>query len=198
MKNAVQEVHYPPKRSILITGDVVIFKLLQRSDEEALKTFFFQVPENEAESLRDDVRNPDTVAGWIASLNYQKVLPLVSWDEAEESIVGVSSLHFMQGVYRHIADVRIFIGKGYRRLGLGSIMIKELIDIGNRLGLYFLRAETLAENQLAVKAFRQLGFESKCNLEDGFLSLKRGETRDVVLMMKRLQVSLEEDFFYVF
>jgi len=198
MKNSVQELDYPPKRSILINGDVVVFKLLQKSDEEALKAFFSQVPDSEAEALRDDVKHPDTVSRWISNLNYRRVLPLVSWDEAEDGIVGVSSLHLMQGVYRHIADVRIFVGKGYRRLGLGSAMIKELIDIGNRLGLYFLRAEVLMENQLAVKAFRQLGFESKCNVEDGFMCLNKSRTRDVMLMMKRLQINLEEDFFYVF
>lgn len=198
MENAVSKLEYPPKRSILINGDVVIFKLLEKSDETALKSFFSQVPDHEAEALRDEVRDPNIIAHWIENLDYQRVLPVVSWDESLEQVVGVSSLHLMRGVYRHIADVRILIGKGYRRLGLGSAMIKELIEIGNRVGLYFLRAEILAENQLAVKAFRQLGFESKCNLEDGFMTLQKGETRDVILMTKRLQINLEEDFFYVF
>jgi len=198
MKNAVSKLEYLPKRSILINGDVVIFKLLEKSDEVVLRSFFSQVPDHEVETMRDDVRDPDTITGWIENLDYQNVLPVVSWDESSEQMVGVSSLHLMRGVYRHTADVRIFIGKGYRRLGLGSAMIKQLIEIGNRLGLYFLRAEILAENQLAVKAFRQLGFESKCNLEDGFMTLQKGETRDLILMTKRLQFNLEEDFFYVF
>jgi len=198
MENAVPKLNYPPKRSILITGEVVIFKLLEQPDEAALNRFFAHVPDHEAESLRDDVRDPKTVAHWIGSLDYQRVLPLLAWDESMESVAGVSSLHLMRGVYRHMADVRIFVGKGYRRLGLGSAMIKELIEIGNNLGLYFLRAEILVENQLAIKAFRQLGFESKCTVEDGFMTLKQGETRDAMLLMKRLQINLEEDFFYVF
>lgn len=198
MENAVPKLDYPPKRSVLINGDVVVFKLLEKSDEAALKAFFAQVPDREADTLRDDVQDPDTITRWVENLDYQRVLPLLSLDESQEHIVGVSSLHLIRGVYRHIADVRIFVGKGYRRLGLGSAMIKELIEIGNRLGLYFLRAEILTENQLAIKAFRQLGFEAKCNLEDGFMALKKNETRDVMLMMKRLQINMEEDFFYVF
>ncbi|MDY0039744.1 MAG: GNAT family N-acetyltransferase [Desulforhabdus sp.] len=198
MENVAAKLEYPPKRSILINGDIVIFKLLEKSDEAAFRIFFSQVPDHEADTLRHQVRDPKVVARWIENLDYRKVLPLVSWDEALEQIVGVSSLHLMQGVYRHIADVRIFISKGYRRLGLGSAMIKELIEIGNRLGLYSLRAEILSENQLAIKAFRQLGFEVKCTLEGGFMTLQKSETRDVVLMTKRLQINLEEDFFYVF
>jgi len=198
MENVVPKLNYAPKRSILITGDVVNFKLLEKSDREALSRFFAQASEHEAESLRDDVRNPATIAHWIDSLDYHRVLPLLAWDEPTERIAGVSSLHLLKGVYRHTAEVRIFIGKDYRRLGLGSAMIKELIEVGNKLGLYFLKAEILAENQLAIKAFRQLGFEAKCTIEDGFMTLGKGETRDAVLLMKRLQINLEEDFFYVF
>jgi L-amino acid N-acyltransferase YncA len=198
MHNSVPPLDYPPKLSILINGDAVTFKLLEKGDRPALESFFSQVSEQEAEALRDDVRDPNTIGRWIETLDYNRVLPLVSWNEPLDHIVGVSSLHLTRGVYRHIADVRIFVGKGYRRLGLGSAMIKELIEIGNKIGLYFLRAEVLADNQLAVKAFRQLGFESKCNLEDGFLTLRKGETRDLMLMMKRLQINMEEDFFYVF
>jgi L-amino acid N-acyltransferase YncA len=198
MHNSVPSLDYLPKRSILINGDAVVFRPLEKVDRTALESFFSQVPEHESETLRDDVRDPNTIGRWIDSLDYKRVLPLVSWNESQDHIVGVSSLHLTRGVYRHIADVRIFVGKGYRRLGLGSAMIKELIEIGNKIGLYFLRAEVLADNQLAVRAFRQLGFESKCTLEDGFLSLRKGDTRDVMLMMKRLQINLEEDFFYLF
>ena len=198
MENETPKLDYAPKRSILITGDVVNFKLLEKSDGEALSRFFAQVPDHEAESLRDDVRDPATISRWINSLGYLRVLPLLAWDEAMEKVAGVSSLHLLRGVYRHTAEVRIFVGKDYRRLGLGSAMIKELIEIGNRLGLYFLKAEILAEHQLAIKAFRQLGFEAKCTIEDGFMTLGKGETRDAVLLMKRLQINLEEDFFYVF
>jgi L-amino acid N-acyltransferase YncA len=198
MHNSVPSLDYPPKRSILINGDAVVFRPLEKVDRTALESFFSQVPEHESETLRDDVRDPNTIGRWIDSLDYKRVLPLVSWNESQDHIVGVSSLHLTRGVYRHIADVRIFVGKGYRRLGLGSAMIKELIEIANKIGLYFLRAEVLADNQLAVRAFRQLGFESKCTLEDGFLSLRKGDTRDVMLMMKRLQINLEEDFFYLF
>lgn len=198
MENLLLKLNYVPKRSILLTGDVVNFKLLEKSEEDALNRFFAQASEHEAESLRDDVRDPATIARWIDSLDYHRVLPLLAWDEPMEKIAGVSSLHLLKGVYRHTAEVRIFVGKNYRRFGLGSAMIKELIEIGNKLGLYFLKAEILTANQLAVKAFRQLGFEVKCTVEDGFMTLNKSETRDAVLLMKRLQINLEEDFFYVF
>ncbi len=197
MKNAFSKTDYVPRQAVLINGEMVMFKLLQTSDEAALKSFFARASDRETETLRDDVRNPEVISRWIQNLDYQRVLPLLAWDEAGKDIAGVATLHFMRSVYQHIADVRIFVGTAYRKLGLGSAMIKELIEIANQLELHFLRAEILKENELAIKAFRQLGFEVKCSLEKYFMT-GDGKTRDVVLLMKRLQAEMEEDFFYLF
>lgn len=197
MKNEATTLNYVPREAILINGELVNFKLLQQSDEAALKMFFGQASDREVETLRHDVRHPEVICQWVNTLDYKQVLPLVAWNEAGEQIAGVASLHFMKEVYRHIADVRIFVGKAYRKLGLGSAMIKELIEIANQLELHFLRAEILTENQLAIKAFRQLGFEVKCSLEKYFMT-NEGKTKDIVLLIKRLRMDMEEDFFYVF
>jgi len=197
MKAITIELSYDPKTSILINGEMVTFRLLVSEDEQQLMDFFSKIPERESDTLRDDVRDPNTISNWIQSIHYKRTLPLVAVTESSEGFAGVATLHFMKGVHRHIADVRIVVGKDFRKLGLGSAMIKELIEVGNRERIHYLRAEILTENQLAIKAFRQLGFEAKCSLEDYFMT-RRGETRDVLLMLKRLRVDMEEDFFYVF
>lgn len=197
MNKMALEHGYIPKTSILINGEMVIFRPFEPCDESALKVFFDQLPEHEIESLRDDVRNPETVSHWVKTIDYQRVFPLVALDESSQSIAGVSTLHFMSGVHRHTAEIRVVVSKKYRKLGLGSALIKELIQVGTRVGLHFIRAEIHSDNQLAIKAFRQLGFEVKCTLDDHFMT-RLGETRDVVLMLKRLRANLEEDFFFVF
>ncbi len=197
MKSSSLKSDYVSRQAVLINGDMVLFRLLQKPDEAAVRSFFAQAPDRETETLRDDVRNPEVISSWIAGLDYQRVLPLLAWNEAGENIAGVATLHFMRGVYQHIADIRIFVGTAYRKLGLGSAMIKELIQIANQLELHFLRAEILKQNELAIKAFRQLGFEVKCSLEKYFMT-GNGKTHDVVLLMKRLQAEMEEDLFYLF
>jgi L-amino acid N-acyltransferase YncA len=197
MKNDGQSPPYTPKESILISGETVLFKLLETADEEALLRFFTRIPEHERECLRHDVCDPNTIACWVQTLDYTKVMPVVAFDEAAKEIVGVSSLHRKTGVSSHIAEVRIVVGPSHRKLGLGSSLIKELITIGTQQGLFFLKAEIIADNRLAIKAFRQLGFEFKCLLDDFFMT-RSGQTRDLVLMLKPLRINMEEDFFYVF
>jgi L-amino acid N-acyltransferase YncA len=197
MTKTQNDLQYSPKRTIMISGEMAVLKLLERPEGQAMTSFFSQVSDQEADVLRHDVRDPVLIAHWVDTLDYGRTLPLVAWDEGMERIIGVSTLHRAEGVYRHIADVRIFVGKEYRKLGLGSCLIKELIEIGNQLGLFFLRAEILMRNDLAIKAFRQMGFEAKCTLEDHFMT-HEGKTYDVMLLMKRLRINMEEDFFYVF
>ncbi len=197
MKRFAESSEYRPKSSVLINGEMVHYKLLTKDDEAALKGFFETIPETEVDLLRSDVRNPAIIASWVERIDYSRILPVVAWNESEDTIAGVATLHFTQGVYRHIADIRIVVGTEYRKLGLGSAMIKELIEIGNQLGLHFLKAEILSENKLALKAFRQLGFEVKVTLEGCYMT-QRGEPRDIVLMLKRLTINMEEDMFYLF
>jgi L-amino acid N-acyltransferase YncA len=197
MKRFTAVSDYTPRKSILINGGMVIFKLLEKSDEGALKDFFSLLPDHEVDDLREDVRDSSTIGSWIQTIDYSRVLPLVAWEESLRAIVALSSVHFKDGVYRHVAGVRIVVGTAYRKLGLGSAMIKELIELGNQLGLFFLKAEILSEKRLAIKAFRQMGFEYKGTFENYFMN-RKGETRDIVLMVKQLRLSAEEDMFYEF
>jgi L-amino acid N-acyltransferase YncA len=195
-KHPVVEI-YEPRESVLVNGEKVCFRPMDPSHEEGLNTFFGGIPDKEAESLRDNVKSPDTIAAWIRTMDFGRVFPLLATSETSRHIVAASSLHFQGGVYRHIAELRIVVGLQYRKLGLGSALIKELIEVANRSGLHFMKAEIPVENQLAIRAFRQLGFELKCTLERYFMT-RAGDTSDVAFMMKRLLVEMEEDFFYIF
>ncbi len=196
-RQLITELNYSPRSSTLINGETVVFRFLEKRDESALRELFDALPDEEVELLRDDVRDPEVVSGWIRHLDDGNVLPLLAVEEDTDRTAGMSSLHFMKGVYRHIADVRVVVSKDHRKLGLGSALIKELIRIANQIGLFYLRAEILTDSHLAVKAFRQLGFETACTLDSYFLS-RQGMVRDVVHMYKRLRANIEEDFFYVF
>jgi hypothetical protein len=52
-------------------------------------------------------------------------------------------------------------------------------------------------NEFSIRVFRQMGLEAKCIFEDYFMSV-RGKAFDVLFLMKRLRVGMEDDFFYVF
>ena len=69
---------------------------------------------------------------------------------------------------------------------LGTRLLQALIDLAKRRNLYLLEAEILADQTNVIKAFKNLGFEQKCNLDDYFMLLD-GEFRDVAHLILRLR-----------
>jgi RimJ/RimL family protein N-acetyltransferase len=85
------------------------------------------------------------------------------------------------------------VSRSYRNLGLGFLMLEEIINLAFQENLLLLKAEVLAEHKKVIKAFRTKGFEIKGTLEDYFIR-KDGVTHDVVLMMRHVQKRDEAEF----
>jgi RimJ/RimL family protein N-acetyltransferase len=150
---------------------------------------FASVGDDDAEAMRDNVKDPAAIKKWIDELDYGRVIPLVA--VVNDEIVGDATLHLGQGPYRHKGEVRIFLSKPYRQRGLGTAMLKAVIDIAKRLELHLLTVEVLANRTSIIRAFRGLGFQMQATLPDYFI-MPDGETLDVVLMMLPLVRTVNE------
>ncbi len=139
--------------------------------------------------MHSNVRDREMVAGWVDHLDYKKILPLVA--VVNGRIVGDATLRFHVGPERHIGDVRIFIAKEFRRRGLGSALLRGLIDLGRKCGLRQLVAEVLASQDKTINAFEQLGFELRATFPDYFMN-PDGETHDVKVLILNLVPKREE------
>jgi hypothetical protein len=64
-------------------------------------------------------------------------------------------------------------------------MILEMEEVARRLGLIFLKGEVLLDQIGLVKAFRRLGFDLRCTLDDYFIA-PDNSTHDVTILLKRL------------
>jgi L-amino acid N-acyltransferase YncA len=140
--------------------------------------------------MRNDVRDTALVTSWTEQINYKQVLPLVA--VVNDRIVGDATLHFRKGPCRHIADVRIFLAKDYRRCGLGSAMLRSVIDLARKTGLQQLVAEVVSDQVKVINAFKQLGFEQRATYPDYFM-MPDGETHDVAVLILSL-ISKKEEF----
>lgn len=170
-------------------GARVLVRPLIPEDRQALLDLFLPVGPEDKRYIRHDVNDPAVIESWIDNLDYNKVLPLVAI--VNNRIVGVASLHFRQGPARHRAEVRIFLAKDFRQRGVGTRMLSGLIELARRRSLYLLEVEIVSDQSHMVKAFQNLGFETKCILED-FHMMPDGELRDVYFLVLRLQTSGRE------
>jgi len=174
----------------LADGTRVLLRPLLREDRGELQAFFKTVSPEDLQFMRSDVSDANLVQSWVDSLDYHSILPLMA--VLNDRFVGDATLHFRGGPYRHVAEIRIFLLQEYRRRGLGTLMLKTLIDIARKAGVQFLVAEIAADQSRVIEAFHGLGFERKVLLPDFYLT-PDGNAHDMALMVLSLKTK-KEDF----
>ncbi|WKZ35216.1 MAG: GNAT family N-acetyltransferase [Anaerolineales bacterium] len=170
-------------------GVYVLLRPMVQTDRPHLDELFLPVRKEDMRYFRHDVKDPQVLQEWCDNLNYDEALPLLAL--VKEHAVGSGSLHFFKGPKRHIAEVRLFLSKEYRKRGLGMKMIRVLVEFARKQGLSTLIAEIIADKTKVVRAFEQLGFVSQCILEDYFM-FPDGDCADVVFMTMRLKPRADE------
>ena len=164
-------------------GTRVLLRMLEPGDRDQLQAMFASISSDDVNYMRDNVKDPVVIQKWIDELDYSQVVPLVA--VVNEDIVGDVTLHLGRGPYSHTAEVRVFLTRSYRQCGLGTVMLKSLIDIAKKLNLHLLTVEIVADRITDIRAFQSLGFLLQTALP-GYFMMRDGTTRDVALLVKQL------------
>ena len=170
-------------------GVRVLLRPMVRDDKQHLIEFFSAVGDDDLKFMRHNVRDQNLINSWCDQLNYDQVLPLLA--VVKDRIVGSASLYFSEGPKRHIAEYRLFLGKDFRKRGLGMKMTRALIDMARKQDVRIVIGEVIAEQTKVVRAFEQIGFECKTVLEDFFM-LPDGDTCDVAYLVMNLKPKSDE------
>jgi len=170
-------------------GAYILLRPMVPKDLDRLLDFYNAVCDEDLRYFRDYVKQPGVVQGWCEQLDYGRVLPILAL--VKERVVGCASLHFSERSKRHIAEIRLFLSKDYRKRGLGMKMSRTLIELARRQGVHILVAEVVSDKTDVVKAFETLGFRQKAILDDHFM-FPDGESRDVVLLTLSLCPKTDE------
>jgi RimJ/RimL family protein N-acetyltransferase len=172
------------KVKTLADGSRVLLRPLQQDDKQALVDLFARASQDDLEYFRDDAGKAEVVESWVDTLNLQRVFPLVA--VVDDLIVGDATLHFRERYHRHLAWVRIFLDREYRRRGIGTLMLQSLIEIARRLGLKQLYSEVVTSQPRVIKAFEDLGFQREVTLRDYFIFTSSEDTIDMAVLVLRL------------
>jgi L-amino acid N-acyltransferase YncA len=177
----------------LKNGKRMMFRILNEQDREGLVQLFQEAPEEDTRFLKQNVKDPKMINSWVDHIDYHRVLPLLAVDLESNRIVADATLHRGKHAAKHIGEIRIFVSRSHRGLGVGSLMLAELINLAVKENLQWLKAEIIADHKKVVKAFRAHGFEHKALLDEYFIR-KDGVTHDVVLMMRPTVKKEEAEF----
>jgi len=133
-------------------------------------TFETAVPEWEAwdskhlRTCRLVARKEAEVAGWAA-------------------LSGVSS----RCVYRGVAEVSVYVAEAARGMGVGTRLLRDLVQASEHDGIWTLQAGIFPENKVSIALHRKCRFRIVGRRER--IGQMQGIWRDVILMERRSEIT---------
>lgn len=171
------------KMKTLPDGSRLLLRPLSNEDKQALVDLFARASKEDLEFFRDDAGDAAVVESWVDNLDLVRVFPLVAI--VDDKIVGDATLHFRKRYHRHLAWVRVFLDRAHRRRGIGTLMLRSLIEIARNLGLQQLYIEVVSTQHNVIKALLDQGFQHEVTLHDYFMT-SSGDTLDMAVLGLRL------------
>ncbi|MBI4329537.1 MAG: GNAT family N-acetyltransferase [Chloroflexi bacterium] len=170
-----------PKEVTLLDGTSLTLRPMTPQDEDTLLEFFCRVPEGDRRYLKEDVTSPEVIAQWSRNLDYNRAVPLLAVDGGH--VVANATLHRRRAIARsHMGEVRIVVEPAYRGRGLGTMMLRDLINIAVDAGLERLLFELAADEEAqAIEAAERLGFITVATLPY-HVKDSTGKPHDLVIM----------------
>lgn len=164
-------------------GRRVILRTLRWEDlDDCLELINSLVTEGANIVRKFKVTREDEIA-WLASalgrMERREIVYITA--EVEGKVIGNSEIGSRQGGYdKHVGGIGIAIKKGFRDIGIGTEMMKALINQGREMGLKVLTLTAFANNRRAIHVYEKLGFQKTGKIPMKFF--KRGKYVDELIM----------------
>jgi L-amino acid N-acyltransferase YncA len=185
------------KKMALKDGTKILLRPMVAKDQKALYEFFKGAHKEVAQYLRDDVTSPLVIEKWAKNLDYEKTLPILALKEDGTIIADATINRRNFGWKWHLGTVRIFVHRDYRNVGLGRLMIEELVDIAYKLGIEKLIAEVPDISTAAINAFSKAGFYRAATIAN-MVKDQNNMPVDAVFMMKDVRPAYDDGYEYDF
>ncbi len=169
---------YPWKTSL--GGTNVTFRLMSPADKDAMLEFARSLPNEDLIFLRTDITQAKTVDSWIAYVKNGRTITVLA--EVDGKISGYATIHVNDALWtRHVAELRVLVGRGHRGIGLGKRLTNEGFSIAKDMGLRKITAQMTTEQRSARQVFEHLGFRPEALLADHVIS-RDGHLHDLLVM----------------
>jgi acetyl coenzyme A synthetase (ADP forming)-like protein len=138
---------------------------------------------------------------WATEVDYDRRYGLVATTGTDSRVIAAAGWE-RQPDCPEKAELALEIADAMQGQGLGTILVGQLAEAGNEVGVQVLEAEVLSENHLMVKVFRDSGFPVKTRTLPGVLliefptslspkALDRFEQREQVAATAAMKAFLE-------
>ena len=153
-------------------------------DAPAICLVYNQGIEDRIATLEIELRTPEERRQWLADREPRHPVIVA---EAAGALVGWGSLNpfNLRRAYDFVADFSIYVERGWRGKGVGSLLLSRLIELARDLGYHKLVLSAFPWNEGGMALYREFGFRTVgVYKEQGKLD---GRWVDTIIMEKLLE-----------
>ncbi len=168
-------------------GRKVVLRTLKWEDLDDLLGFINSLVEERANIIRTEKASREEEIEWLARVfsRQEKGEMFCLVAEVDGRVVANSEIVKGRGYAGHAGVIGIAIKKGFRDVGIGTEMMKVLVEQATQMGLKVLTLSAFATNERAIHVYRKLGFVETGRIPRKFF--KDGAYIDEVIMVKMLE-----------
>ncbi len=148
------------KNLTLKDGRQVTLRSMDPSDVDRSYEFFCALPDEDRKYLRVDVTRRRVVERRSTELDRSRIERIVAVHG--DQIVADGALHLEgHGWGDNVAEIRLIVSQGWQRLGLGTLLARELFHLASRNRVDRIVARLMRPQKGAHRIMKRLGFSEE-------------------------------------
>lgn len=136
------------------------------------------------EECRNDLKEEEV---WLENMIKNQRQGMIVADHENQIIGSVSYAPVLDRIkIKHRAGLGIALFKEYQGIGLGSILMEEVLCEIKKAGFEQVELEVVSKNEKAIQLYQKFGFEKVGCIPHGF-KLKNGQYMDLIMMVRKME-----------
>jgi phosphinothricin acetyltransferase len=163
-------------------------RLATVADADAICRIYNQGIEDRVATLETEFRTVEERRHWLAtrSPRHPVIVAEVATPTSSAAVIGWGSLNVFnpREAYRFVADFSVYVERGWRGQGVGSLLLERLIALGREHGFHKMVLSAFPTNTSGIALYEKFGFRTVgIYHEQGLLD---GKWVDTIAMEKLL------------
>jgi RimJ/RimL family protein N-acetyltransferase len=168
-------------------GQKVVLRTLKWEDLDDLLELVNSLVDEKAEIARTEKFSREEEIDWLSKalsrLEKDEILYIIA--EITGKVVAVSEISKRGGYEKHVGVIGIAVRSGFRDLGIGTEMMKALVEQAQEMDLKVLTLTAFASNKRAIRVYEKVGFVQTGRVPKKHF--KEGKYIDEIIMTKLLE-----------
>jgi RimJ/RimL family protein N-acetyltransferase len=168
---------YP--RHVMTDAGQIEFRLMSRSDEQAVLDFARALPVHDLLFLPRNISEPKVLTAWINEIERGAITSLLAVKGRQ--VVGCGTLvRDPHSWSPHVGEIRMVVSPEVRGQGVGRTLSQETFALALGAGLEKLTVQMTVDQRAAITLFEGLGFRAERLLRRQVRDID-GKTHDIVV-----------------